>query len=220
MLENMTKKATKREKSERKILLAAIKVVANQGYYDTRITDIAREANVAYGLVYHYFGSKENIINVILDEVTKRFSEKIDKIDSEEIHTIEKLCKISDYMFDTYIASKEIIQVLINEVIKDHAINKNQLIANRILNKIADIIEKGKKSKHISPNIESKILTLVFFGSIQMLLTSLVTHYYVIPDQNKIAIIKKFKKQIRGMFIKDNSNSLKNFYFIVEETKS
>jgi len=66
----------KRQISERKIFQAAIKVIAEQGYHNTRISDIAKEAGVAYGLVYHYFGSKENIMFIILDEVTKKIFRK------------------------------------------------------------------------------------------------------------------------------------------------
>jgi len=203
----------KRQISERKIFQAAIKVIAEQGYHNTRISDIAKEAGVAYGLVYHYFGSKENIMFIILDEVTKKFSEKIEKIDSENIHTLEKLARISDYMFDTYLASKEIIQLLVREITKETNINKDKLIAERILDKISYIIENGKRKKEIYSFIEPKILTLVFFGSIQMLLTSLVTNYYPIEENNKTQVIKKFKKQIRGMLYKDMDKSLKSFSF-------
>lgn len=211
---NLDKKLSlKRQKSEKKIFQAAIKVIAEQGYHNTRISDIAKEAGVAYGLVYHYFGSKENIMYIILDEVTKKFSEKIQKIDSENIHTVEKLAKISDYMFDTYLASEEIIHLLINEIIKEPKINKNKMIQERILDKISNIIENGKKKKEIYSFIEPKILTLVFFGSIQMLLTSLVTKYYDIEENNKTQVIKKFKQQIRGMLFKDIEKSLRTFTF-------
>ncbi len=211
-----SKTTSKRQKSERKIFQAAIKVISELGYHNTRISDIAKEAGVAYGLVYHYFGSKENIMVIILDEVTKKFSEKIDKIDAENIHTLEKLARISDYMFDTYLASKEVIQLLITEIIKEPKINKDKMISERILDKISNIIDKGKQKKEIYSFIEPKILTLVFFGSIQMLLTSLVTNYYAIEDNNKIQVIKKFKKQIRGMLFKDINKNLKHFSFNTE----
>lgn len=200
-----TELKTKREKSEKKIFHAAIKVIAEQGYHNTRISDIAKEAGVAYGLVYHYFGSKENIMYKILDEVTKKFAEKIDKIDSENISTLEKLAKISDYMFDTYLASKEVIKLLINEIVKEPKVDKDQLISTRILDRIIQIIEKGREKKEIYAFIEPKIFTLVFFGSIQMLLASLVSNYYTVGD-NPTQIIKKFKNQIRGMLFKDSKN--------------
>ncbi|MFN3605079.1 MAG: TetR/AcrR family transcriptional regulator [Leptonema sp. (in: bacteria)] len=200
-----TTPTTKREKSEKRIFHAAIKVIAEQGYHNTRISDIAQEAGVAYGLVYHYFGSKEKIMYKILDEVTKKFSERIDKIDSETISTLEKLARISDYMFDTYLASKEVIKLLINEIVKEPKVDKELLISTRILDRITLIIENGKEKKEIDNFIEPKIFTLVFFGAIQMLLASLVSNYYQSESPNQT--IKKFKNQIRSMLFRDLKNT-------------
>ena len=49
----------------RAILDAAIRVFARQGYHATRVSDIADEAGVAYGLVYHYFSSKEQMLDTV-----------------------------------------------------------------------------------------------------------------------------------------------------------
>ena len=45
----------------RVILDAAVRVFARQGFHTCRVSDIADEAGVAYGLVYHYFGSKDEV---------------------------------------------------------------------------------------------------------------------------------------------------------------
>src|ERR1043166_2154812 len=50
------------------ILAAAVRVFAKQGYEATRVGDIAKEAGVAYGLVYHYFGSKEAVLEAVFRE--------------------------------------------------------------------------------------------------------------------------------------------------------
>ena len=52
----------------RAILDAAIRVFARQGYHATRVADIADEAGVAYGLVYHYFRSKEAVMTELFTE--------------------------------------------------------------------------------------------------------------------------------------------------------
>ena len=52
----------------RQILDAAIRVFARQGFNACRVSDIAREANVAYGLVYHYFDSKDQVLNELFVE--------------------------------------------------------------------------------------------------------------------------------------------------------
>ncbi len=52
----------------RLILDAAIHVFARQGFHACRVSDIADEAGVAYGLVYHYFKSKEEILDTLFTE--------------------------------------------------------------------------------------------------------------------------------------------------------
>src|SRR2546423_2566101 len=48
------------EQDKRRLLLdAAVKVFARKGYHSARVGDIAEEAGVAHGLLYHYFASKE-----------------------------------------------------------------------------------------------------------------------------------------------------------------
>ncbi len=49
----------------RVILDAAVRVFARQGFHTCRVADIADEAQVAYGLVYHYFSSKEEILDTL-----------------------------------------------------------------------------------------------------------------------------------------------------------
>ena len=52
----------------RVILDAAVRVFARQGFHTCRVSDIADEAGVAYGLVYHYFPSKETILDTLFLE--------------------------------------------------------------------------------------------------------------------------------------------------------
>ena len=52
----------------RVILDAAIRVFARQGFHNCRVSDIAGEAGVAYGLVYHYFDSKDEMLNELFTE--------------------------------------------------------------------------------------------------------------------------------------------------------
>ena len=54
---------------KRRIILdAAVRVFARQGFHTCRVSDIADEAGVAYGLVYHYFGSKDEVLDTLFLE--------------------------------------------------------------------------------------------------------------------------------------------------------
>jgi len=54
------------EEKRRLLLAAAVRVFARKGYHASRVGDIAEEAGVAYGLLYHYFESKEQVLLTVL----------------------------------------------------------------------------------------------------------------------------------------------------------
>ena len=68
-----------REASERRrtILRAAIEVFARKGFHGCRIADVAREAKVAYGLVYHYFKNKDELLESVFEVTWKNFIGRI-----------------------------------------------------------------------------------------------------------------------------------------------
>jgi TetR/AcrR family fatty acid metabolism transcriptional regulator len=69
-----------RQEKREIILDAAIKVFAQTGYHGARVSDIAREAGIAYGLVYHYFKNKEEILHSIFEERWSGFLEAVETI--------------------------------------------------------------------------------------------------------------------------------------------
>ena len=65
----------------RQILDAAIRVFAREGFNSCRVSDIAREAEVAYGLVYHYFDSKDQVLNELFVERWSLLLTAIEEVD-------------------------------------------------------------------------------------------------------------------------------------------
>ena len=64
------------------ILDAAVRVFARQGFHTCRVSDIADEAGVAYGLVYHYFQSKDEVLDTLFLERWDVMLEAIREIDA------------------------------------------------------------------------------------------------------------------------------------------
>ena len=63
----------RRELSEKQMLKAAIALFARQGYLKTTLTEVGREAGYTAGLVSHKFGSKEGLLQAVVDHISKRF---------------------------------------------------------------------------------------------------------------------------------------------------
>lgn len=192
-----------RQKLERQadILAAAIAVVSEKGYHGTRIADIAERAGVAYGLVYHYFGSKEKILSSILENLWQRFGERIRKISAmQELSTAEKLMEISDYMLDTFIARPDIIRLLIQEIVRARSIENlpNLQIVRRIIHMIEGIFKEGIQNGELPPDADPRLLSIAFFGSVEMLLTSLSTGVFSPVKRTDSKQIRTLKRKMRA----------------------
>lgn len=190
---------SKARDSRDKILKAAVSVFARKGYHGTRMSDVAREAGVAYGLVYHYFGSKENVLKNILEAVERRLSLRIERIGRESDLTLnEKLGKISDYMFDTYLANPDIIHLLVQEVVRSNQDSQLGQIESftRLLGRIEAIMAKAVESGELGPDEDPQLDSIVFFGAVQLVLTGLVQGFYRI-SKNRVSGIREIKRKMR-----------------------
>lgn len=66
-----------REEQKKHIIKSAVKVLARKGLQATKMADIAAEAEVSYGLVYHYFSNKEQILSELLEEALEKGSSNL-----------------------------------------------------------------------------------------------------------------------------------------------
>ena len=100
----------------RLILDAAVRVFARQGFHTCRVSDIADEAQVAYGLVYHYFTSKEQILDTLFLERWDVMLAAIAEADASARPPREKLRAIAAFIIDSYRHDPELMKVIIVEV--------------------------------------------------------------------------------------------------------
>ncbi len=100
----------------RVILDAAVRVFARQGFHTCRVSDIADEAGVAYGLVYHYFSSKEQILDTLFLERWDVMLAAIAEADASERAPEDKLRTIAGFIIDSYRHDPELMKVIIVEV--------------------------------------------------------------------------------------------------------
>jgi AcrR family transcriptional regulator len=100
----------------RVILDAAVRVFAEQGFHTCRVSDIADEAGVAYGLVYHYFSSKEQILDTLFLNRWDVMLAAIAEADASPRSARDKLYAIAAFIVDSYRHDPELMKVIIVEV--------------------------------------------------------------------------------------------------------
>jgi TetR/AcrR family fatty acid metabolism transcriptional regulator len=155
---------------------AALKVIKEKGFHRARMSDIAKEAGISYGLVYHYFKNKEDLFDNILNRWWDGLFKLIDDILESEGTVFEQLRRIILYFFDTYQNDPELVNIFITEISR----STSNLTSGRLEHfikfmKLTDtLMEKGQKQGLLRKDIKARYLTYIFLGAMETFITAMV----------------------------------------------
>jgi AcrR family transcriptional regulator len=157
----------------RAILDAAVRVFARQGFHACRVSDIADEAGVAYGLLYHYFPSKEEVLNTLFLERWGVMLETIRAVDREQIPVRDKLAAIASFIVDSYRHDPDLMKVIIVEVTRAaNSFGQTHLGQIReAYRMIGAIVTKAQCEGVFKPDIDAEFAAMTFYGAIEQVLT-------------------------------------------------
>jgi AcrR family transcriptional regulator len=167
----------------RLILDAAIRVFARRGFNHCRVSDVADEAGVAYGLVYHYFDSKEEILNTLFCERWQIMLDAIAEIDARrELGAREKLQTVANFIIDSYRHEPELMKVIIVEVTRSaHSFGRLHLeTISEAYAGIARIVEAAREEGSFRADIPAEFAAMCFYGAIEQLLTAWI--FEIVPQ--------------------------------------
>jgi TetR/AcrR family fatty acid metabolism transcriptional regulator len=178
--------ASKNAPDKRRMILdAAVRVFARQGFHHCRVSDVADEAGVAYGLVYHYFDSKEEILNTLFLERWQVMLDAIAEIDARDLPSRDKLRSVAGFIIDSYRHDPDLMKVIIVEVTR--AANSFGAVHLKEIRKayegIAAIVEEARAEGSFKLGIPSDFAAMVFYGAIEQLLTSWI--FEVLPQSDE-----------------------------------
>ena len=157
----------------RQILDAAVRVFARQGFHSTRVSDIADEAGVAYGLVYHYFRSKDQVLNELFTERWSLLLAAIEETDVSDASPREKLAAVAAFIVESYSHDPELMKVIIVEVTRAaNSFGRTHLPEiSRAYDGIAKIVAGGQQAGAFRADIDSQFASMAFYGAIEQLLS-------------------------------------------------
>ena len=157
----------------RLILDAAVRVFARQGFNQCRVSDIADEAGVAYGLVYHYFRSKDEVLDTLFLERWNVMLDVIRDLDGQNLAPRDELYAIASFIVDSYRHDPELMKVIIVEVTRA-ANSFGQTHLGKIREAyelIANIVEKAQEEGAFKDTITPQFAAMAFYGAIEQVLT-------------------------------------------------
>jgi TetR/AcrR family fatty acid metabolism transcriptional regulator len=166
----------------RLILDAAVRVFARQGFHTCRVSDIADEAGVAYGLVYHYFASKDEVLDTLFLERWNVMLELIREVDAEPLPVRDKLTAIASFIVDSYHHDPDLMKVIIVEVTRAaNSFGDTHIGTIReAYDVIGGMIAKAQDEGVFKPEIEPRFAAMAFYGAIEQLLTGWI--YDLLPQ--------------------------------------
>jgi TetR/AcrR family fatty acid metabolism transcriptional regulator len=162
---------------KRRIILdAAVRVFARQGFHTCRVSDIADEAGVAYGLVYHYFQSKDEVLDTLFLDRWGVLLEAIGEVDASDEPARAKLRAIAGFIIESYRHDPDLMKVIIVEVTRA----ANSFGAAHLgkiteaYDQIRRIVEKAQASGEFRDSVSAEFAAMAFYGAIEQVLTGCI----------------------------------------------
>lgn len=164
------------EAKRRAILRAAVKVFAERGYHGCRVADVAREANVAYGLVYHYFEGKEALLTSVFEESWSLFSTGIEALVEQPIPFEEKVDQIARVALEAYRVHPHAVRVMVLEVARSpFFLEQGRVKAfESTFDAVSRLCQRAQEAGEVRPEIEAEHLAYVLLGAVEMFVTGFV----------------------------------------------
>ena len=180
-----------------RIIQAAIKVFARKGFFNSRVSEIAREAGVADGTIYLYFQNKDDILislfEVSMDAVIRNMREVLDR-EADPRKKIQLFAIQHLKMLETNKELAEVIQVELRQSIKFMKEYKNEKFL-QYLNLVSDVVREGQAQGVFRKDIVPGVAKRAFFGALDEM-----SRYWVLSSKKRYDI-RTAAEQISSLFI-------------------
>jgi len=185
------------DKHER-ILKAALKVFAEKGFYNTRISEIAKEANVADGTIYLYFKNKDDLLISLFEEEVGEICQSMRAEMDRTEDLVEKLRIFATSHLNMILKNRELAEVMQVELRQSAKFMREYVNKNFIeyINLVREVIREGQEKGVFRNDVAPGIVKRAFFGALDEM-----ARYWILSP------IKKYKplecaKDISEIFIR------------------
>lgn len=158
------------------IIDAALKIFWERGYANARMADIARRAGVSYGLVYHYFRSKEVLFEMIVESWWSALYARMEKEIASGDDIRDKLVNIIEFFLNTYGQKPNLMSIFVSEVCRSSVYHTEEGLSRflKFFNLCEQIMVQGQKSGFLIKDVPPHHLTYIFYGAIETFISVMV----------------------------------------------
>ena len=160
---------------KRQVLLdAAVRVFARQGFHGSRVGDIAEEAGVAHGLLYHYFRSKDEVLATIFRENWRQLLERFHGVEQSPEAAVEQLGGVAKILLRTWRNNPDLVRVMVREVARSPQLQGQIEEIREAFATIQRIVERGQARGELRRDLDARLASWIFYGALEELLTGWV----------------------------------------------
>ena len=160
---------------KRKLILeAAIRVFAEHGYHGARVGDIAEDAGVAHGLLYHYFASKDDVLRTIFLENWGALIARFRAVEASDEPAPEKLEGIAKILLRTWRNDPALVTVMVREVARSQQLQDRVGEVREAFAIVQRVIEEGQASGDFRSDLDARLASWIFYGGLEEVLTGWV----------------------------------------------
>ena len=158
----------------RELLDAAATVFAQKGFHASRVGDIAEEAGVAHGLLYHYFRSKEEVLETIFRENWGALVVETQRIEAADLPLREQLRRFAGLYLGSWLITPEAIRVLVREIARSPDVGGRVDEIRAVFLALARMIESAQVRGEVRASCDPVLAAWVVYGSLEEILTGWV----------------------------------------------
>ena len=167
--------ASDKEREKRRLILrAAITVFARSGYHTSRVSDVAKEAGVAYGLVYHYFGSKEDLLETVFRRSWSRMLEAVEEVEQSDTTAREQIAGVARIVLGAWQVDPDLVRVLVREVARSPQLGREVDEIAHAFDALERIVVRGQERGELRTHVEPRLAAWILYGALEEILTGWV----------------------------------------------
>jgi AcrR family transcriptional regulator len=162
------------EETRQRILDAAVRVFARRGFHASRVGDIAQEAGVAHGLLYHYFASKDEVLETVFRENWSELLARFASVEASDESADVKLLGLVKILLRTWRNDAALVTVMVREVGRSAHLASQVDDIGRGFEVIQRVIEQGQAEGVFRPELDPRLASWVVYGGLEEILTGWV----------------------------------------------
>jgi AcrR family transcriptional regulator len=170
----LTDRSIAPEEKRRLILAAAVRVFAREGFHTSRVGAVTTEAGVAHGLLYHYFSSKDELLETIFRETWSALLTALREVEESGEPATEQLRLVAAIVLRTWRRDPDLVRVLVREVTRSPHLGQEVDEIAQAFAAIERIVARGQERGELRSGLDPRLASVIVYGALEEILTGWV----------------------------------------------